>query len=215
MTSLAREATQKSLSSPPSTPVDLDQELATGFAGRFIRRKARQLVGKAGFTQSDRPDIEQELSLALYERHARFDATIAPWPAFVATVVSRFAATLLAARRTRKRHAGCIAGSLSSHNVGEDGRWTDLAQRVESRHVSALTGHHSRDEFECALLKIDLVAITERLPSYLQHLCFWLQYESVTETARRMHRSRTALYRRIARVRQVFAKAGLRDFLRT
>src|SRR4029450_4658633 len=135
------------LQSRTSAPIALDKELATGFAGSYIRRKAHQLIGKAGYTRSDRSDIEQELSLALYERLPRFDSSIAPWPAFVVTVVTRFAATLLAARRTKKRLPGYFAASLNSHVMGGDGRRADLARHVESRNVSAVTGHHSRDPF--------------------------------------------------------------------
>lgn len=197
----------------PSPAIDLEQELETGFAGRYIRKKARQLVGKAGFTRSDQLDIEQDLSLALYERFPRFDPTIAPWHAFVATVISRFAASLLAARHAQKRHSGCIAASLNAHSVGDDGHWSDLSQIVESRHVSAVTGHHTRDQFELSLLRTELAAVTKRLPFDLKHLCFRLQHESVTEVSRRIRCSRTALYRRIGQLRQIFQEAGLNEFL--
>jgi hypothetical protein len=35
---------------------------------RLIRSKARQMVGKAGLTDADRPDVEQELWLDLLRR---------------------------------------------------------------------------------------------------------------------------------------------------
>jgi len=213
MTRLSPAVADRLLPSEPPAPIDLERELATGFAGRYIRRKAHQLVGKAGYTRSDRPDIEQELSLALYERLLRFDPTIAPWPAFVVTVVTRFAASLLAARRTKKRLPGYLAASLNSHAIGQDGRRADLARHVEPRNVSAVTGHYSQDAFVLALLRCDLAVVTKRLPLKLKHLCFRLQHESVTEVSRRMGCSRTALYRRIAQLRRVFLDAGLRDFL--
>lgn len=196
-----------------AAPIDLEQELATGFTGRYIRRKAYQLVGKAGYTRSDPPDIEQELSLALCQRLPRFDPTIAPWPAFVVTVVSRFAASLLAGRRTKKRLPGYFATTLHSHVIGDDGRRADLAKHVESRNVSAVTGHYARDQFGLALLRTDLAAVTKRLPFDLKHLCFRLQHESVTEVSRRMRCSRTTLYRRIGQLRRIFAAAALKDFL--
>ncbi len=199
--------------SPPTPFIDLEQELATGFAGRYIRKKARHMVGKAGLTRSDRPDIEQELSLALYQRLHRFDPAIAPWHAFVATVISRFAASLLAARHARKRRGGCVAASLNAHSVGENGHWSDLTQIVEPRHVSAATAHYTRNPFELALLRMDLSAVTKRLPFDLKHLCFRLQHESVSEVSRRIGCSRSALYRRLRKLRQIFAAAGLDDFL--
>ena len=56
-----KQATQASTNDAPKT--QLAFELTDGFARRCIRRKARQLVGKAGITASDRPDLEQEMTL--------------------------------------------------------------------------------------------------------------------------------------------------------
>src|SRR5689334_8458675 len=83
--------------------VDWDHELSAGFAGNYIRRKARQLIGKTGFTLSDRPDIEQELAIKVVQCISRFDPTRGHWNAFVATVVERHVATILKSRRARKR----------------------------------------------------------------------------------------------------------------
>ncbi len=43
------------------------------YAIRLIKYKARTLVGKAGFTASDREDLEQELILDLLHRLPRYD----------------------------------------------------------------------------------------------------------------------------------------------
>ena len=43
------------------------------YAVRIIKHKARQLVGRAGFTESDREDLEQEMMLDLLRRLPKFD----------------------------------------------------------------------------------------------------------------------------------------------
>ncbi|MFM2007984.1 MAG: hypothetical protein RLZZ09_3639, partial [Pseudomonadota bacterium] len=54
------------------------------YADKLIRHKARQLVGKAGFTEDDRPDIEQELALDLLQRLRHYDAEKAKRSTFMA-----------------------------------------------------------------------------------------------------------------------------------
>jgi RNA polymerase sigma-70 factor (ECF subfamily) len=61
------------------------------------------LAGRHGFSISDRDDIEQELRLHLLRRLAKFDPDIAPWNAFVQTLLERHAATLVAQRRRKTR----------------------------------------------------------------------------------------------------------------
>jgi len=58
--------------------MDLARELTVGFTGYYIRRKARQLVGIAGLTAADRPDLEQELALIVFLRSAKFDPNRRP-----------------------------------------------------------------------------------------------------------------------------------------
>ncbi|MCI0534589.1 MAG: hypothetical protein L0Z50_05120 [Verrucomicrobiales bacterium] len=209
----SQTAMSRLLPSRQPTHVDFGQELATGFAGRCIHRKRRQLIGKAGFKRSNQPDTEQEWSLALFQRLPRFDPTIAPRAAFVATVISRFAASVLAAWHTQTHVRGHVTASLHTHALGEDGRWTDLAQGVETRHVAAVTGRHSRNELDSAVSNNDLGTIIERLPTCLQQLCFWLQHGFVTVVARRANRSLTSLLRRIAQLRRVFALEGMKECL--
>ena len=76
--------------------VDLTQELTTGFAARLIRRKAKQIVGKAYLTPSDRPEVEHILTMRLLERLSKFDPEKAHWNAFVTVVIEKHVATVLA-----------------------------------------------------------------------------------------------------------------------
>src|SRR5262249_1034887 len=73
------------------------------YACELIRRKARELVGRAGLTSQDREDLEQELLLRLLERLPAFDAERSAWTTFAALVIRRCAANLLRYRQAEKR----------------------------------------------------------------------------------------------------------------
>ena len=57
------------------------------YAAGLIRFKARQLVGQAGFTASDREDIEQKLILDLLRRLPKYNPKRAQLNTFIARVV--------------------------------------------------------------------------------------------------------------------------------
>src|SRR5262249_42598198 len=58
------------------------------FARRLIRRKARQLVGRAGLRFQDVPDIEHEIAVRLLQGLRWFDPNRAPRDPFVTHLVS-------------------------------------------------------------------------------------------------------------------------------
>jgi RNA polymerase sigma-70 factor, ECF subfamily len=109
---------------PMSTSIasghDLPHLVTCGFAARAIRYKARQLAGRHGFSRSEREDIEQELRLDLLRRLAKFNPDIAPWNAFVRTLVDRHAATLIAQRRRRIRATDDTESLIESRHVSLD-----------------------------------------------------------------------------------------------
>ena len=69
------------------------------YAAGLIRFKARQLVGQAGFTASDREDIEQELILDLLRRLPKYNPKRAQLNTFIARVVEHRVATLIEAQK--------------------------------------------------------------------------------------------------------------------
>ena len=73
------------------------------YAVSYIKYKAHQLIGHAGFTESDLPDIEQELTLELLSRAPRFNPHRAAWPTFAATVVDNAALNLIERQTAQKR----------------------------------------------------------------------------------------------------------------
>ena len=73
------------------------------YAVQLIRYKARQLVGRVGFTESDRDDLEQELMLDLLRRLPKYNPDRAQRNTFIARVVEHKIATII--RIAESRHA--------------------------------------------------------------------------------------------------------------
>ncbi len=57
------------------------------YAVWLVRRRARYLVGKAGFTEDDREDLEQEMIIDLLRRLPQFNSSRAQRKTFIAKVI--------------------------------------------------------------------------------------------------------------------------------
>ncbi|AWM36958.1 hypothetical protein GobsT_51620 [Gemmata obscuriglobus] len=87
----------------PGNPID-------GAVARVIRLKARALVGHAGLTRQDGPDLEQELVARLLEPLRRFvpDPDKGDRLSYVQTLVERAAANILRDLGAAKRNPGTL-----------------------------------------------------------------------------------------------------------
>jgi RNA polymerase sigma-70 factor (ECF subfamily) len=169
--------------------LDVAHELTAGFGGHYIRRKARQLVGVAGLTAADCPDIEQELALAVVERVASFDPKRAHWNVFVVTIVERCAASLLRLRRRAKRSCHIVILCDAQWGNHESARWShDPSNAIDLRH--------------------DLAVTVAALPREQRYLCYRLQFESVSEMSRKVRLSRTTIYKFIQKIRRALVRNG-------
>ena len=155
------------------------------YAAGLIRFKARQLVGKAGFTASDREDLEQEMILDLLRRLPKYDPKRAP-----AQHVSSPGWSSTGSPPSSKRKKAGIRDyrrcrcSLNDCFEDEDGRLVERAETFDQEDYLLRTGTQSRSSEELNRLTIDVVAILEGLPHELRNLCRRLKAETVTEISR-------------------------------
>jgi RNA polymerase sigma-70 factor (ECF subfamily) len=182
-------------------------------ANRVIRRKAQELIGKAGLVGADRDDIEQELRLDLARRLPRFDPDRSQIQTFTRRVVDNRVATLLEARRAALRdHRRVVHFEESAADGGAPG--DEGAERVVD--LAAYRRHAldaGRDREEHVDLARDLHRATCALPPDLQELCWRLTTDNVTEISRDTGVPRPTIYARLAEVRAHFERAGLRVYL--
>ena len=172
---------------------------------RQIRRKAKQLVGKAGFRPADREDIEQELALRVWSGSRNFDPEVGHCGAFVTTVLERAANSLLRLRNSHKRGNGHghrpLTIEYEDPEEGAAGDETALALcSTEPSHESVFDLAH------------DVAVVLDQLPPHLRELAEELKQQSVTEIFRRTDVSRSTIYKRITELRAAFTRADRKIF---
>ncbi len=183
-----------------AVPSDLGDELTAGFAGRYIGFKARQLVGRYGYSRADRPDLEQELKLRLFVRARRFDARRGPWNSFVVAVVDRQVATLALVHKARLRW---------------EAQQRRLAQLADGPPAST---NHSRSsdrrDLDLVDLRLDPEVIVPRLPDDLRVVWESMKQCDLRRTARTLRVSHVTIYKRMRQLRRAFQSAEAKIFFR-
>jgi len=175
------------------TKITLDE-----YAMTHIRLKARQLIGRYGFTRSDREDIEQELTLDLLTRLSRFDPDKARSATFVRLVVDRCAASLVRKRKALVRDYR-RASSLD-----------ELIDEDDNENVAEL----SYDDQEQRELAIDLCEALNQLPDDLRAIAEALRDGGkIAELAREHGLTREAMRWRVKKIRRHFAQRGLDRYI--
>jgi RNA polymerase sigma-70 factor (ECF subfamily) len=180
------------------------------FVRELVRRKARQIIGRAGLTAQDREDVEQELLLRAIRRLSGRDPQQAHAPAFIITVIKHLAANLLRDRGARR--PPCSTQSLATPLLTPEGP-TDLAAAMGRRELEARLGVHGRSDAELAQLVADAADVLAGLPAELRELAERLKTQSVADIARDMGVPRMTLYQKVRLLRMRFERAGLKDYL--
>ncbi len=201
---------QRHTQSKPA-PAKAAPELSN-YAMALIRRKAKQLARKRGFTINDAEDIEQWLAVKLLKHLAAFDPEQGHPNVFVKTVVERYAANLLRNSRAEKRdrHRVC---SLSMIVDYDDNGPIELEETIGQRELDSRLGRESRDPHEASDLAMDVADVLAGLPPELRDLCERLKHASVSDVARDLGVPRTTLYESIRKLRKHFAEIGLKSYL--
>jgi RNA polymerase sigma-70 factor (ECF subfamily) len=182
------------------------------FTRCIIRRKVKQLFGRAGFTQQDREDLEQELFVRVLQSLPRFNPEVAHRNKFITTVVERYVANILRNKQAEKRDHRRISSLNVMVKITEEGP-TELAQNIGDRELDARIGRHRRTEEELAQLTLDLAEAMSTLPDAWRMLLELRKSRTMQEVADEMGVPRTTLNDWMRRIRQRFEKSGLQDYL--
>jgi RNA polymerase sigma factor (sigma-70 family) len=177
----------------------------------YIRKKVRQIVGKAGFANQDREELEQELICRLLLRFKSFDPAKGSLGAFLKTVGSRIVANLLRDQRARKRDRR-LTQTLHVLVPSEDKALVELAQTISQREQDARLRQRSRTDQESAELGQDLQDILTRLPPRLKALAELLKEKSLSAAARELGLSPTKAQLLLSLLRELLRRAGMQDY---
>lgn len=182
------------------------------FTRGIIRRKVKQLIGRAGFLPQDREDLEQELFVRVLQSLPRFNPGKAHRNTFITTVVERYVANILRNKQANKRDHRRIGSLNVTIEFTEDGP-TELAQTIGERELDARIGRRRRTDEELAQLAIDLADVIATLPEAWQTLLELRKTQTMQEIASELGVPRTTLNDWMRRIRQRFERAGMRDYL--
>lgn len=183
------------------------------YAVRIIKYKARQLVGRVGFTESDRQDLEQEMVFDLLRRLPKFKPERAQRNTFIARVVEHKVATIIEAQKAGMRDYRLCSCSLNDRFENEEGGSVERIDTINQDDYLQRTGKLSRPISDLRGLSIDVRSAVEKLPPELRELCKRLQTESVTDISRDTGIPRGTIYESIKKLRKLFEDAGLKDYL--
>lgn len=183
------------------------------YAVRIIKYKARQLVGRVGFTESDRQDLEQEMVFDLLRRLPKFKPERAQRNTFIARVVEHKVATIIEAQKAGMRDYRLCSCSLNDRFENDEGGSVERIDTINQDDYLQRTGNLSRPISDLRGLSIDVRRAVEKLPPELRDLCKRLQVESVTEISRDTGIPRGTIYESIKKLRTLFEDAGLKDYL--
>lgn len=184
------------------------------FTRGIIRRKVKQLIGRAGFTKQDREDLEQELFARVLQGLPKFNPDKAHRNKFITTVVERYVANILRNKQAEKRDHRRISSLNVTIEVAEEGP-TELADTIGERELDARFGRRRRDEQELAELAFDLAEVIAALPDRWQTLLELRKTRTMQEVADEMGVPRTTLNDWIRRIRLRFEKSEMRDYLQS
>ena len=181
------------------------------YAEGLIHHKARQMVGKAGFTVDDIEDIEQEMRLDLLQRLVKFDPSKAKYNTFVSRLIDRRISDMIRGSKQDIRDYRCQESSL--HDIvepGEEDKDVEHIETVSRDEQDHRSGRRIRSERDRLDLRIDIPVVLAELPPDLRKLAELLQTVSISKTAKAFGVSRSTLYKSyLPPLRKAFLKRGL------
>jgi RNA polymerase sigma-70 factor (ECF subfamily) len=176
-----------------SQPLTADQVL-DDFALRLIRRRAKSLVGKFGFTSSDRLDLEQDLILDLLQRLPKFDPQRLSPHAFVSWIVRNKVRLIV---RARKR--------LKGQKLECDETFDSLCDGAQTRHRGI-----EREQPTAAWERAeDVRAVLAQMPPELQSICELLKEKPASVVRRELCMTRKAMRTKLQAIREYFVAGNL------
>ena len=191
-------------------PRNREPEPVGAYTAALIDNKSRELARKPGFTQSDLPDIRQEMRVELLERSSRFDPGKAGFKTFAALVVGRKMSRMLRHRLCARRDARRERFSLDEP-ARPGGR--PRIEALSRQEADARSGACPLAETERVCLRLDLEAALARLSPELRDVALRLRSDSASDVARALGiPQRTFRENHLARLRAAFTEAGLENF---
>ncbi len=183
-----------------------------GYVLDLVACKAHELVGKHGFTEDERRDIQHELLVDVLHRLRSFDPSRASFHTFADRVVDHGAARLIQRREAMRRdHRRCVC-SLDDPVLDRNGTEVtrgELQDRESCRPGRSQPGLPVAD---LVVLRVSLARLRETLPPELRMLLDRLeQGQTIEDIWHQTGIPRGTLWGHLKRLRKLAQEAGLKD----
>ena len=185
----------------------------TDNAIELVCHKAKQLVGKMGYTVDDLDDIQQELTIELLGRLPQFDSAKASYNTFVTRAIDSKICKMLRDRQAELRdHQREVCSLNDDINTGE----TDLVQRYTTfsqDEVDIRMGRCHRPAEDRERLRFDIETVLEELPVDVREAVLLLKTFTPTQAAREMGIPQPTFHEKyLVPLREAFAAKGLAGY---
>lgn len=176
---------------------------------KIVKRTARRAIGKTGLTQSDLPDIEQELILAALEALKRMRKDADSKNAFIFSVAHNRLRSILRSRRgkSKKHHVSCL--SLNTVIGIDENEYEELISLIDDDQLiredfSSWNGRHM--DFD---LPENLNEAIDGLPENLREFCKELKAKPLQQVRRERKIPLKTVRRNIVRIKEELKKREL------
>jgi len=179
------------------------------YAAKLIRYKAYSMVGKAGFCEADRPDLEQDMMLDLLQRLDKYNPAKASKNTFISRIVENRICTILESRHTCRRDWRLCRTSLNEKIGNCEG---GIAERIDMLDTEGRIGCHEEEArlWRIEELHVDVKRVVETLPTELQDLCGRLCHSNIREISRDTGIHHSKLYEWLHKIQEAFMAAGVK-----
>ena len=191
----------------------IHEALATSYVQQLIQAKARQIVRRRRmFTASERPDLEQELTIHVVRRAHLFDPARGSVNTFIARVVDSAVAMILRERKRFKHAIARDACSLEEEVRHDDTVVGTLGELLNESDGCRRTGGEVADERGRIDLQADTRQLLSDLPPWVQKVAMCLSETPHEATASRaMGLSRRQIRRAMDMIRSRFRTSGFSE----
>ncbi|MBN1436187.1 MAG: sigma-70 family RNA polymerase sigma factor [Sedimentisphaerales bacterium] len=181
-------ASELSVTGNPTSIID-DYVLAR------IDYRAKRLAILLKLSDEQRDDYAHDMVAEILNAAPRFDSARSQWKTFANRVLDKFVKGIIRAEVNRRQRACDTPIPFDEMPDGFDVAINDAVQGQMT-------------EVARVDIAIDVAEIVSQMPCHLRRICTLLKDFSMAEAAKKLGLNRTATYRLIAEIRQLFIKAG-------
>jgi RNA polymerase sigma-70 factor (ECF subfamily) len=190
--------------------VDADSSrwICDPYVVNLIHRKAGQLIGRYGFTQSDHEDIEQDLWADLYHRASDYDPSLASPRTFANRIIEHAVARIIEHRTAALRDYRQCVCSLNDPVVGEDGEQAERGDLLGQDAYLGSLGQAASSLADQVAATVDLERLRATLPPEMRTFLNQLEGQGLMDISRETGLRRGTLWRRLQKLARA---AGIED----